>query len=220
MIDADLYKLSAWLSPAFPVGGYTYSHGLEWAIACEEVLDRDSLDDWLSVCLAQGAGRSDAILLSAAWAAGRAGERDELAEIDALARALSPSRERKLETEQQGRSFAKTVAAVWPIAGLDGAALCYPVALGWAAGRHGIDLRATLVFFLQAFAANIVSAGVRAIPLGQTDGQRVTAGLLTTIEALADEVLSSSLDDIGGAAFRIDLASLHHETQYSRLFRS
>ncbi|MBP5858259.1 urease accessory protein UreF [Marivibrio halodurans] len=220
MDDAALYKVSVWLSPAFPVGGYTYSHGLEWAIEAGEVRDAESLRDWLETCLAHGAGRSDAILLAAAWRAACADDRAALATVEELAAALSPSRERALETHQQGQAFARTAAAVWPEAALDGATLRYPVAVGWTAGRHQVPLRATLICFLQAFAANIVSAGVRAIPLGQTDGQRVTAALAECAVAIAGEAETAPLDEIGGAALRIDLASLHHETQYSRLFRS
>ena len=220
MDEAALYKLAAWLSTAYPVGGYTYSHGLEWAIDQGEVSDAASLAEWLETCLSLGAGRSDALLLAAAWRAGEAGDRGALDEVAELALALSPSRERKLETEQQGKSFARATAKVWPERELDAEGLALPVAVGWAAGRHGLPLRATLVCFLQAFSANLVSAGVRAIPLGQTQGQQVTAGLLFLVTALAAEAEDAPLEEIGGAALRIDLASLKHETQYSRMFRS
>lgn len=220
MDEAALYKLAAWLSPAYPVGGYTYSHGLEWAIDQEEVRDAASLGEWLETCLTLGAGRSDALLLAAAWRAGGIGDRKALEEVAELALALSPSRERRLESEQQGKSFARTTAKVWPEEALEAEGLAYPVAVGWAAGRHGLPLRGSLVCFLQAFSANLVSAGVRAIPLGQTQGQAVTASLLPVVCALAAEAEETPLEEIGGAALRIDIASFKHETQYSRMFRS
>ena len=89
-----------------------------------------------------------------------------------------------------------------------------------AAAGHGIALEAALAAFLQAVAANWVSAGVRLIPLGQTDGQRVLAALEADVAATAQRALSTPLDDIGSAAFRADLAGARHETQYTRLFRS
>jgi urease accessory protein len=220
MDERDLYKLAAWLSPAYPVGAFTYSHGLEWAIEAGEVTDRAGLEAWLGDALALGAGRSDGILLAAAWRAGRAGDEAALAEAAELGSALAPSRERKLETEQQGRAFARTTAAVWPAEALADRPLPYPVAVGWAAGRHGLALRPSLVCYLQAFVANLASAAVRAVPLGQTDGQRVLAELMPLVLEVAAEAETAPLEEIGGATLRIDLASLRHETQYSRLFRS
>lgn len=210
-MDEALGKLAAWLSPAYPVGAYSYSHGLEWAVEAGDVHDRESLRAWLADCLEHGAGRCDAILLAHAF---RAPEDGDVAE---LARALQPSRERLLETEAQGAAFARTTAAVW---GPDFAPAPYPVAVGRAAAAHGVPLGETAFLYLHAFGANLVSAGVRLIPLGQTDGQRVLAALLPLARVVAAEAVTAPLDALGGCGLRADIASMRHETQYTRLFRS
>ena len=207
-------KLHAWLSPGFPVGAFAYSHGLERAVADGDVRCRETLTGWLDAILRFGAGRSDAIILAAAW-------RDpEDAAPAELARTLQPSAERRRETEAQGAAFAEIAGAARPAAGLDGAPVPYPVAVGRVARAHGVPLAETLPLFLQAFAANLVSAAVRLVPLGQTDGQRALAALGPACLAVAEEAAAATLDDVGGAAIRVDLASLGHETQAVRLFRS
>ena len=98
--------------------------------------------------------------------------------------------------------------------------VAYPVAVGVAAAGHGIAARSALNAYLHAVIANFVSAGVRLIPLGQTDGQRLLAALEPIVAATAARALTTKLDDVGSAAFRADIASMRHETQYTRLFRS
>jgi urease accessory protein len=149
-----------------------------------------------------------------------------LAAVAELAAALAPSRERFLETTAQGRAFFDTTRAAWRCAALDRLALAwdgplaYPIAVGVAGAGHGIAVEPVLAAFLQAVASNLVSAGLRLIPLGQTDGQRVLAGLEPLIAGCAQRALACRLADIGSAAFRADIASMRHETQYTRLFRS
>ncbi len=220
-----LALLMIWLSPAFPVGAYCYSHGLEWAVACGEVTDASSLREWIAGVLAHGAGRSDVILLAETWRAVAADDAAALARTAELAAALAPSAERHLETLAQGAAFLKAVAAAWPRPLLtqlsaSEADIAYPVAVGAAAADHRLPLPATAQAFCQAFAANLVSAGVRLIPLGQTDGVRVLAQLARLIPPLVAEALAMGLDDVGGAAIAADIASMRHETQYTRLFRS
>lgn len=210
-MDEALGKLAAWLSPAYPVGAYSYSHGLEWAVEAGDVRDRDSLRQWIADGLEHGTGRSDAILLAHAY---RVPEDDGVAD---LARTLQPSRERLLEAEAQGTAFARTTAEVW---GPKLAPAPYPVAVGRAAAAHGLPLAETAFLYLHAFAANLVSAGVRLIPLGQTDGQRALAALLPLARRVAAEAITAPLDAVGGCAIRADIASMRHETQYTRLFRS
>jgi urease accessory protein len=211
------YRLMTWLSPAYPVGAFSYSHGIEYAVEAGLVTDRASLSDWIEDCLRHGAGRSDAIIAAHAWRAEDAAARADLAE---LALALSPSRERLLETEAQGAAFQLVTAAVWPAGAVDAAPLPYPVAVGVAARAHSIPLDEMLQAYLWAYAANLVSAGVRLIPLGQTDGQRVQAALMPVVLVVAGEAETSDLDDIGGCALRAEIAAMHHETQHVRLFRS
>lgn len=226
--DAAL-KLAAWLSPAFPVGGFSYSHGLEWAIEDGTVKTAADLGRWLADILDHGAGRADAILLARAHAAATASDWTGLADLLDLAAALQPSRERHLEATAQGAAFLRAVCDSYPCvqitamrAGLAERAplWSYAAAVGASAACHEIGLWQTLPLYLQAFAANIVSAGVRAVPLGQTDGLKLVAACGPTIASLAETAPAATLDDLGGACLRADIASMRHETQYTRLFRT
>jgi urease accessory protein len=228
-LGADaLQKLMTWLSPSFPVGAYTYSHGLEWAIEDGTVRNSNGLAAWLGDILLHGAGRTDAILLCHAWRAADSGDGARLAEIAELGVAFQPSKERHLEATAQGRAFLTAVTAAWPTERLAAFAalspperdIPYPVAVAVASAAHEVPLEVALPAFLTAFAANIVSAGVRAIPIGQTDGQKIVAAMAPVVAAVARSAEAASLDDLGGAAFRADIASMKHETQYTRLFRS
>lgn len=222
----SLLPLFAWLTPSFPVGAYAYSHTLEWAVEAGDIRDEESLGTFLGDLLALGFGRSDAILAAHAHRAAAVGDKTALAEVNALAVALAPSAELRLETCQQGRSFLDAVRAAWPAPGLDAAAaalvgeVAYPVAVGLAAGVHGLPLAPTLEAFLLATVQNLVSAAVRLAPIGQTAGTRVVARLAPGVRALALEIPTLTLDDLGSATFRADLGSFRHETQYTRLFRS
>jgi urease accessory protein len=216
-------KLMAWLSPAFPVGSYTYSHGLEWAIEDGSVTTPEALQTWLATILHHGAGRTDAIVFCHASRARGAA----LREIAELAAAFQPSRERHLETTAQGNAFLQAVMAAWPNGALEeasaallGMAVPYPVAVAAAAAAHDIPLAPALTAMLTAFVANIVSAGVRAIPIGQSAGQKTIAALAPAVVEVARGAQFVSLDDLGGATLRADIASMKHETQYTRLFRS
>lgn len=224
---AALSRLMTWLSPSFPVGAFTYSHGLEWAVEDGTVTSASALVAWLSDILRHGAGRSDAILLVTAFRAATEGRANDLQEVAELAYALQPSKERRLESGAQGRAFATAIADTWgapSLADLTGRLapdpVAYPVALAVAAADHRLSLAETVEAYLTAFAANLVSAAVRAVPLGQTEGQRTIRDLAPVVSAVAAEALIASMDDIGGASLRADIASMAHETQYTRLFRS
>lgn len=214
--------LLTWLSPAFPTGAFAYSHGLEWAVAAGDVGDGESLRAWLATLLGDGSGRNDAILLRAAHRASAAPAR--LDEIAAIGAALAPAAERRAETLAQGAAFAKA-AVPWggPWGGLWGSgsvAAPLPIVLGVLAARHGIGEEVAVIGYLHAFAANLISAGVRLIPLGQSAGLVVLAALEADILAIAAESRGQDLDDLGAACFRADIAAMRHETQYTRLFRS
>ena len=220
-----LARLMIWLSPAYPVGGYSYSHGLEWIVEAGKVRDAATLGAWIEDVLAHGAGRSDVIFLAEAWRALAVGDMAALEQAAELAAALAPSAERRLETMAQGTAFLAATLAAWPKAELaalaaEGREVAYPIAVGAAAAAHGLPLVETAQAFAQAFAANLVSAGVRLIPLGQSDGLRVLARLEPLIPRVVAAALACTLDDIGGAAIAADIASMRHETQYTRLFRS
>ena len=223
---AALYRLMTWLSPAFPVGAFSYSSGIEWAVEAGDIGDAASLRDWLAAMLADGSGFCDGVFLAHAHRAASLRDAGALRDIAELAAAFVPSRERQLETSAQGRAFVDIARAAWNCDGLgqliascDGA-IVYPVAVGVVSAAHAIPLAPAMHAFLHALASNWISAGARLIPLGQTDSQRVLALLEPVVVATAKRALEASLDDLGSATFRADLASLRHETQYTRLFRS
>jgi urease accessory protein len=211
-----------------PVGAYSYSHGLEYAIEADLVRDAGRLRDYVTSALGHGAGRLDAALLASAYRAS-AGGGDALDEVVALGAALRGTRELALESRAQGRALLITLRQAWPAPALDELEALsqrleveppYACVAGVAAAAHQLPLEATLLAFLHAFVANLVSAGLRLIPLGQTDGQRITAALAPAIQAVADAAARASLDDLGTATAVIDWCSMRHETQHTRLFRS
>ena len=223
---SSLYRLMAWLSPAYPVGAFSYSSGLEWAVEAGDVTSASELSGWLQSLLTDGAGYCDAVLFAQSYRACSSGDERALCAVAELAAALAPSRERFLETTAQGRAFLDVTQAAWPCAAFDHFSkiwrgpVAYPLAVAVAAAGHDIPLEQTLAAYLQALAANWISAGIRLIPLGQTDGQRVTALLEPVVADAARRALAASLEDAGSAVFRADIAAMRHETQYTRLFRS
>jgi urease accessory protein len=223
---AALYRLMTWLSPAFPVGAFSYSSGIEWAVEAGDIADAASLRDWLAAMLADGSGFCDGVFLAQAHRAASTRDAAMLREIAELAAAFVPSRERQLETTTQGRAFIEIARSAWTCDGLDelvsccGGVIVYPVAVGLVSAAHAIPLPPAMHALLHALVSNWISAGSRLIPLGQTDSQRVLAALEPVVVATAKRALEASLDDLGSATFRADLASLRHETQYTRLFRS
>jgi urease accessory protein len=224
--EPGLTRLLAWLSPSYPVGSYSYSHGLEWAVAAGEVCGRATLQDWVTDVLMQGSGRNDAILFHHAHRAAGRGHQQSLAEICELAIASAVSAERRLETTAQGNAFVDVTMQAWPCRalGLFRAAysgpVAYPIAVALAAAGHGVATSPALHAYLHAFGANLVSAGVRLVPLGQTDGQRAIAALAPVVGAVVATAAGCTLDDLGGAAIRAEIAAMRHETQTTRLFRT
>jgi urease accessory protein len=216
----------AWLSPAYPVGAFSYSSGIEWAVEAGDLTSAETLSAWLTTVLYEGSGFCDAVFFAQAYRASKAGDSTALAATVELAAALTPSRERFLETTTQGRAFLDITQATWPCSALGhltdswSGPLAYPVVVGVAAAGHHIPLDQSLLAYLQALVANWTSAAVRLVPLGQTDGQRVIAALEPAVALTAERALVTALDEAGGAAFRADIAGMRHETQYTRLFRS
>ena len=221
---AALYRLMAWLSPAFPIGAFSYSSGIEWAVEAGDIKDATSLERWIAVMIGEGSGWCDAIFLAHAHRAAKMNDTAALKDVAELAAAFAPSKERFLETTAQGRAFLDTAKAAWSSPQLDTLALpsplALPIAVGAVCAAHGVPIAPALNGFLHAMSANLISAGVRLVPLGQTDGQRVLAALEKVVAQTVSAAMTASLDDLGNAAFRADLASMHHERQYTRLFRS
>jgi urease accessory protein len=214
----------AWLSPSYPIGAFSYSSGLEWAVEAGDIRDAATLQDWIAAMLEEGGGFCDAVLFAEAHRLTAAGEDAALRAVAELAAALAPSKERHLETTAQGRAFLDTTRAAWSCAAVERLAplpeVALPVAVATACAGHAVPLAPALSAYLHAQAATLISAGVRLIPLGQTDGQRVLAALEPVVAATAARAIDTPVDELGGAAFRADIASMRHETQYTRLFRS
>jgi urease accessory protein len=223
---AALYRLMTWLSPAFPVGAFSYSSGIEWAVEAGDITDAATLQDWLSAMLTDGAGFCDGVFLAHVHRAASSADDKSLREVAELASAFVPSRERQLETTSQGKAFIEIARSAWNHDGLErliavcDGAIVYPVAVGLVSAAHRIPLAATMHGFFHAVTSNWISAGARLVPLGQTDSQRVLAALEPVVVATGRRAMTATLDDLGGATFRSDLASMRHETQYTRLFRS
>ncbi len=222
-----LYRLLAWLSPAYPIGAFSYSHGVETAVEEGFIKDRVSLVAWLGTVLQDGTGRVDGALFAAAWRAADAGDWPVFDTIAERAAAWRGTSEMALESRQQGGSFLSITRNAWPHAALAatherlGGELALPVAVALAAAVHGIGLDTALGGYLHAFTANLISAAVRTVPLGQTDGQLALAALEGAVRHTAEAALAiSNLDEVGTATPLLDWCSLRHETQYTRLFRS
>jgi urease accessory protein len=211
-----IMRLLAWLSPGFPTGAYAYSHGLEWCVETHDIRDGETLRDWLTDVIEYGSARTDTILLRHAHRA--ANDPCALRHVVALALATAAGRERHDEALAQGRAFLRA-AAGWGVPDLP-EDTPYAVAVGAMAGAHGIEEAITVSAYLQTFASNLISAAVRLVPLGQTTGLQTLAALETVIRHTAASTAQATLDDLGGCAFRSDLAAMRHETQYTRLFRS
>jgi urease accessory protein len=221
-----LFHLMSWMSPSYPVGAYTYSHGIEYAVESGLVSNREDICNWITDILNYGSGRSDCILLAAAYRAVRNNVIDELQDIIELGLAYCSTRELELETTQQGRAFIRVTSDVAPSETLKmltehrPGSIIYPISVAVVAAEKEIPLAETLTAYLHGFISNLVSASVRLIPLGQTDGQRVIAALAPAVQVLVDNTLTTTVDDLGSAALMVDWCSSQHETQYTRLFRS
>ncbi|PYG33321.1 urease accessory protein UreF [Pelagimonas varians] len=211
-IDGNLLTLSQWLSPAFPLGAFTYSHGLETAIEAGWVHDAISLQDWLEDLLEHGSGRTDAIWIRAAMSDGA-----HWPDLDALARAYSPAAERLREADKQGGAFVKTVNAVW-FTSLP--ALVLPLALGAAAQTRRMDADTVVALYLNAFVGNLVSAAQRLMPFGQTQAQQVLSALTPLCLRVTATTRPLTPDDLWSNAFLSDISAMKHETLQHRLFQS
>ena len=215
----DLQKLLTWLSPAFPVGAFAWSAGLETAIVDGAIHNRATTQHWIEASLAHGAMRTDAILLAHAHRG--SGDAAALADLADLGLALTPARERHDETSITGGAFA-SAAGAWPspVYAVLPQPCPYPIAVGAIAAAHGIDLAATLIAFLTSLVHAQVSVAVRLVPIGQSDGLAIMAALEPAILAHAQLCQGATLDDIGTIAYAADIAQMRHETLPTRIFRS
>ena len=227
--DCQLYRLLSWFSPGFPIGAFSYSHGLETAAVGGRVHDRETLQRWIAAILTHGAGRMDADTLRDAHGAASAQDLDALAATNARGLAFRATSEMALETAAQGEAFLSTCRAAWPDPVLDrwgamlgavGEGVCHPAAAGAVTARADVPLGCAMTAYLQTMATNLVSAALRLGIVGQTDGQRILAALEPVVASAVASALTRNPAAFGGATLAIELASMAHEIQYSRLFRS
>lgn len=221
----SLLRLQSWLSPAFPNGAYSYSHGLEWAVDSGRVVDRNSLVDWLEADLRYGSGRNEVTFFSEAYRCAVEEDLTGLGQVAELAAAFRATSEFALEASQQATASLGMLRQVWPDRILDvlsemGIPPVLAVVLGARSAREPIPLRLALPAFLHGYVANLVTAGVRLIPLGQTDGQLAIVELERAVLSECAQDERATLDDLGSAGLMVEFASIAHETQYTRLFRS
>jgi urease accessory protein len=217
--------LQSWLSPTFPNGAYSYSHGLEWAVEAGYIHDCSSLVDWLEADLCYGSGRNEAVFFSEAYRCTVNDDRVELMQVAEVAAASRGTSEFALESLQQATACLNTLRQIWPDQILDFLREIkfqpvLAVVLGARAARERISASVALPAFLHSYVANLVIAGVKLIPLGQTGGQLAIAKLEHAVLSVSTQGTCGTLDDLGSAGFMVELASIAHETQYTRLFRS
>lgn len=227
MDNRALFNLMSWMSPSYPIGAYTYSHGIEYAVEAGLVTSLEDLVPWITDILAFGSGKSDCILLAAAYGATLDQDMAALKEVAEIGNAFAPTKEIALETAQQGRAFVSVIKDVNTEATtLDALGehwngpLIHPITVGIVAADHAVPLGETLIAYLHGFISNLVSAAVRLVPLGQTDGQRAIAALANEVGRIANIAKEAHIDDLGSATLMVDWCSALHETQYTRLFRS
>lgn len=211
-IEVDRLRLVQILSPAFPIGAFAHSQGLEAAIAQGQVTDEADLRDWIEAVILHGSGRMDAIFLMAARAEGA-----DLPALADLARAYMPSPGREREAMELGRAFGTQMAA---ITGQEPPQLPLPLAVGLASRGLAVGDAEVLALWLQGLAAQLVSVAVRFVPLGQSAGQRVLAGLGPLIIGAAADYALLGPDDLGSCTVGADIASMVQETLEVRIFRS
>ncbi len=212
--DADILTLTQWLSPAYPVGGFAYSHGLEAAIDEGAVASSQDTESWISDALEHGSGWNDALFVVSAY---NAQDKEELISVDAKARAICASFERKMETELLGQAFGTVTGDVWET---DIQQYAYPVSIGHAVRLQGLPILLATKMYLQAFASNLVACATRLVPLGQTDAQVLIRNLTPLCAQIAEKSQLAGLEELSSTAFLTDIASMRHETQYSRIFRT
>ena len=209
-VHQDMMTLQTWFSPAFPTGAFSYSHGMESAIQDNLVKDARSLKSWIGSLLSHGSGRNDGLFLKAAY--------EGVDDANGLCLALCGSKERLSETMELGQAFSRVVRASYNVKLPDRTA--YPVAIGMTAQQIGLDLTLTLQSYLQAFASNLISVGVRTIPIGQQSGQDCLIGLYPVVENITKKIKSESLNELGTATFVSDMMAMKHEKSVPRIYRT
>ena len=224
--QAALYTLQTWFSPSFPIGAYTYSHGLENVVEQGKITNVEEAMDWLRDMVAHGNGYADAVFLCAAYDAVLAKDGDALAQVSEYAAAFCGTAELRLESQSQGAACLEAIQKITPNGGIDHLVQCwsgpypYVLVIGVSAAALDLDREAVTTAFLHGFVSNLSSALVRLVPLGQSDGQRLIAELAPLVLQTTKRALTTPWQEVSTATLMVDIASMAHETQYTRLFRS
>ncbi|MDF1747342.1 MAG: urease accessory UreF family protein [Alphaproteobacteria bacterium] len=219
-----LQTVMLWTSPAFPVGAFSYSHGLEWLVETGQVTDRASLESFVLALLEFGDLQADAAFLCAAHCADGAGLSPVLEE----AVSLRGASELASESVNQGRAFVKALqleGSEYPRLSLlqnttPDVGIPHAVAFGAACADAGVPIETAVESWLHGAVANLVSAGQRLIPLGQRDGVAALMALKPSITQFAQKARETPLAEVSSTSIVVDMAAIFHETQYTRLFRS
>ena len=217
--DGALLRLIWLASPALPVGGFSYSEGLEAAVEAGLVSDESSAADWLADQLHLALAESDLAVVAQAVAAFRANDAARVAELDRWVRRTRETSELRLQSEQMGRSLGDWSRSLEPQPGAR-ENLTYPVAFARAAAPVAAPVRDIVLAYAFGWAENLMQAAIKAVPLGQSAGQRILLRLAGEIPAAADHAIALRDEDRQAFTPRLAILSAQHEAQYSRLFRS
>ena len=215
----NILKLLTWNNQAFPIGSYSFSSGLEYAVESNLITTGYELQSWLKNLLNFGSIQTDAILLVEAWKLMKKKKNRNLIELNNFAISLNQSYEKYIENYEQGKSFIKITSDAWNHK-FQSKNLTFPLAYASSAYQENIKLEDTLISYLHANLCNLLSAGIKLIPLGQTEGQRIQIKLNLYIEEEYKIILKKDMNDIGNCGWVNDIVSMQHENQFTRIFRT
>jgi urease accessory protein len=228
MNNLSLLNLLQLASPALPVGGYSYSDGLETLVEQGKINSPESLRHWLEQELRYGATRLEGAIVVRAYQSASRGDLEALKDWNAWVSAAKETAELREQSGQMGGSLLRLLLdlsgesgeKVREFASAVGSPCNYAIAFGIVAVSWDIPLSATLLGYLQSWASHLIGAGVKLIPLGQTVGQRLLLELSGEISHASQDISALSDDELCSCSWGLALASMAHETQYTRLFRS
>ncbi|MBT9596756.1 MAG: urease accessory protein UreF [Vitreoscilla sp.] len=226
LADRSLLRLIWLASPALPVGGFSYSEGLEAAVDSGRVRDQASAAAWIGDQLALALGRADLSVVARAFGAWKRADIARVTELNDWVRTTRESREMRQQAEQMGRSLHDWLRQRQPadprVAVLGGLspAPTWPIAYALAAVHSGAPLREALLAHSFGWAENMVQAAIKSVPLGQSAGQRMLGTLLDAIPAVVDQAIARPDSERQAFTPMLAILSAQHEAQYSRLFRS
>ena len=227
-----LYKLLSWFSSVYPIGSFNYSHGLEYAIERDLIKTREQLEEWIRGVILFGTGRVDALLFKTGYDLlqnGMFASEVQLNELIFISNAFKTTPELWTESYRQGEAALKILIDTYDFFELKqlqnqlkklNKKPVLAVVFGIACAACQLPFEESLCSFLHAFISNVVMAGTKLIPLGQTDSQKIIMNLQSSLVTLIRQIQELTLEDIGSATPMLDWTSAHHETQYTRLFQS